>query len=99
MCRGYIAPEYALQHQVSVKSDVYSFGVLVLEIISEQKISTFQTDEENHEPLLNFVSLFITNELIFDTNSTGGCSFMIHYILYRTCFRHGKIGSKAHHIT
>ena len=26
MCRGYIAPEYALQHQVSVKSDVYSFG-------------------------------------------------------------------------
>ncbi|XP_031126153.1 cysteine-rich receptor-like protein kinase 19 isoform X2 [Ipomoea triloba] len=39
---GYMAPEYALYGQLSVKSDVYSFGVLVLEIISRQKIASFQ---------------------------------------------------------
>ncbi|GLJ22400.1 hypothetical protein SUGI_0421640 [Cryptomeria japonica] len=31
---GYMAPEYAMQEQLSVKADVYSFGVLLLEIVS-----------------------------------------------------------------
>jgi len=34
---GYMAPEYALQGQLSVKVDVYSFGVLLLEIMTGRK--------------------------------------------------------------
>eukprot|EP01018_Ginkgo_biloba_P036198 Gb_08946 [translate_table: standard] len=34
---GYMAPEYAMQGQLSVKVDVYSFGVLLLEIVSGRK--------------------------------------------------------------
>ncbi|KAL2931687.1 Cysteine-rich receptor-like protein kinase 10 [Bienertia sinuspersici] len=55
---GYMAPEYVLHGHVSVKSDVFSFGVLVLEIVSGQRISSFQIGE-NPENLLTFVSLII----------------------------------------
>lgn len=34
LCRGYLAPEYAIKGQVNRKSDVYSFGVLLLEIVT-----------------------------------------------------------------
>ncbi|KAL2559688.1 Cysteine-rich receptor-like protein kinase 7 [Forsythia ovata] len=47
-----MAPEYALHGQFSSKSDVFSFGVLVLEIISGQKINSFQNGE-NVEGLLS----------------------------------------------
>ncbi|KAL2931890.1 Cysteine-rich receptor-like protein kinase 8 [Bienertia sinuspersici] len=50
---GYMAPEYVLHGHVSVKSDVFSFGVLVLEIVSGQRISSFQIGE-NPENLLTF---------------------------------------------
>lgn len=53
-----MAPEYAVNSEVSVKSDVYSFGVLILEIISGQKITSFHY-EEHAENLLSFVSLII----------------------------------------
>ncbi|XP_022845905.1 putative receptor-like protein kinase At4g00960 [Olea europaea var. sylvestris] len=43
---GYMAPEYAMHGQFSSKSDIFSFGVLVLEIISGQKISSFQNGED-----------------------------------------------------
>lgn len=36
---GYLAPEYALQGQLTRKADVYSFGVLMLEIISARSSS------------------------------------------------------------
>lgn len=39
LCRGYLAPEYALLGQLTKKADVYSFGVLVLEIISGRSSS------------------------------------------------------------
>ncbi|GLT69593.1 hypothetical protein SLA2020_417320 [Shorea laevis] len=42
---GYIAPEYALEGQISVKSDVYSFGILMLEIISGKKNKEFSTSD------------------------------------------------------
>ncbi|XP_048557373.1 cysteine-rich receptor-like protein kinase 10 [Triticum urartu] len=37
---GYMSPEYATEGFYFVKSDTYSFGVLLLEIISELKISS-----------------------------------------------------------
>lgn len=39
MCRGYLAPEYAMLGQLTKKADVYSFGVLILEIISGRSSS------------------------------------------------------------
>ncbi|KAJ6851684.1 putative serine/threonine-protein kinase isoform X1 [Iris pallida] len=36
---GYLAPEYAMQGQLTRKADVYSFGVLMLEIISGKSSS------------------------------------------------------------
>ncbi|GLT83154.1 hypothetical protein SLE2022_014620 [Rubroshorea leprosula] len=42
---GYMAPEYALEGQISVKSDVYSFGILMLEIISGKKNKGFSTSD------------------------------------------------------
>uniref|UniRef100_A0A803LKV2 Uncharacterized protein n=1 Tax=Chenopodium quinoa TaxID=63459 RepID=A0A803LKV2_CHEQI len=50
---GYMAPEYVLHGHVSMKSDVFSFGVLILEIVSGQRISSFQIGE-NPENLLTF---------------------------------------------
>ncbi|CAH9092214.1 unnamed protein product [Cuscuta europaea] len=41
---GYMAPEYLMHGHLSVKADVFSFGVVVLELISGQKISTFNQD-------------------------------------------------------
>lgn len=36
---GYLAPEYAMQGQLTRKADIYSFGVLLLEIISGRSSS------------------------------------------------------------
>ncbi|XP_020571829.1 putative serine/threonine-protein kinase isoform X2 [Phalaenopsis equestris] len=36
---GYLAPEYAIQGQLTRKADIYSFGVLVLEIVSGRSVS------------------------------------------------------------
>ena len=58
ICSGYMAPEYVMFGQFSIKSDVFSFGVLILEIVSDQKITSF-CNGENVEYLLNFVSKLI----------------------------------------
>ncbi|XP_026446264.1 cysteine-rich receptor-like protein kinase 10 [Papaver somniferum] len=41
---GYMAPEYAMRGQFSVKTDVCSFIVLVLEILSGQKNSSYESN-------------------------------------------------------
>ncbi|XP_044460669.1 putative receptor-like protein kinase At4g00960 isoform X1 [Mangifera indica] len=44
---GYMPPEYIKHGQFSVKSDIYSFGVLILEIVSDQKRSGFEIQDED----------------------------------------------------
>ncbi|XP_059655370.1 cysteine-rich receptor-like protein kinase 43 [Cornus florida] len=44
---GYMAPEYVMQGHLSVKADVFSFGVVVLELVSGQKNSTFNSSLED----------------------------------------------------
>lgn len=56
LCRGYMAPEYAIRGLMSAKIDVFSFGVLMLEIISGRKNYEPQLDDERRE-LLNLVSV------------------------------------------
>ena len=56
LCRGYIAPEYALNGQVSVKSDVFSFGLLMLEVISGRRIYE-ESLPPDQQYLLHWVSL------------------------------------------
>eukprot|EP01018_Ginkgo_biloba_P036586 Gb_16373 [translate_table: standard] len=43
---GYMAPEYAMQGQLTEKADVYSFGVLLLEIVSGRKNTDFNLSPE-----------------------------------------------------
>ena len=55
-----MAPEYAMQGQLSVKADVYSFGVLVLEIVSARKNSDANLPDEM-QSLLEWVRFHFTN--------------------------------------
>lgn len=41
ICRGYMAPEYALWGYLTHKADVYSFGVVALEIVSGKSNNSF----------------------------------------------------------
>lgn len=52
---GYMAPEYAMDGQISIKSDVFSFGVLVLEIIAGRR-NRGSYDPDLDVNLLGYVS-------------------------------------------
>ncbi|KAF9660932.1 hypothetical protein SADUNF_Sadunf19G0015100 [Salix dunnii] len=54
MCKGYMAPEYALYGYLTYKADVYSFGVVALEIVSGMNNVRFRRDE-NFVCLLDWV--------------------------------------------
>lgn len=49
-----MAPDYATTGHFSVKSDIFSYGVILLEIVSGQKNSFSDTDEQD-ENLLHYV--------------------------------------------
>eukprot|EP00253_Pinus_taeda_P010207 PITA_10207 len=51
---GYMAPEYALQGQLSVKADVYSFGVLFMEIMTGRKNRGSNLQSSEMEMLLGW---------------------------------------------
>ena len=59
LLRGYTAPEYAMQGQLSEKADTYSYGIVVLEIISGQKSTDVKISDEGREYLLQRVSKFL----------------------------------------
>ncbi|XP_022846628.1 putative receptor protein kinase ZmPK1 isoform X2 [Olea europaea var. sylvestris] len=53
--KGYMAPDWALNHPITAKVDVYGYGVVVLEIIKGVKLSNWVVDDaQDHEtPLKN----------------------------------------------
>jgi serine/threonine protein kinase len=55
MCRGYMAPEYALWGRLTYKADVYSFGIVALEIVSG-KYNMSCGPENQYSCLLDWVN-------------------------------------------
>lgn len=55
VCRGYMAPEYAMRGYLTDKADVYSFGIVALEIVSGKSNTCFRPEEE-YLYLLDWVS-------------------------------------------
>ncbi|MBA0626928.1 hypothetical protein Godav_004498 [Gossypium davidsonii] len=60
VCRGYMAPEYALWGYLTYKADVYSFGVIALEIFARKNNMKYQANE-NFICLLDWVRTISTN--------------------------------------
>jgi serine/threonine protein kinase len=56
ICRGYMAPEYALWGYLTYKADVYSFGIVALEIVTGKSIMKYRP-KENCVSLLDWVRL------------------------------------------
>lgn len=87
LCRGYMAPEYALWGYLSYKADVYSFGVVVLEIVSGQNNNSF-VPSEAHFCILDWVMSLRLIELNFisvsnaDTIMGGGTESLGNTSLY-----------------
>lgn len=46
LCRGYMAPEYAMRGYLTAKADVYSYGVVALEIVSGKSNTNYRPKEE-----------------------------------------------------
>ncbi|KAK7852687.1 cysteine-rich receptor-like protein kinase 2 [Quercus suber] len=61
LTRGYTAPEYAIQGQLSEKVDAYSFGVVALEIISGQKITNVNVDADSEYLLERAWRLYVND--------------------------------------
>ncbi|ESQ42024.1 hypothetical protein EUTSA_v10013470mg [Eutrema salsugineum] len=52
--RGYLAPEWLLEHGISEKSDVYSYGIVLLEMIGGRRsISRVEVEETKTNTLCN----------------------------------------------
>ncbi|XVF39223.1 hypothetical protein PTKIN_Ptkin01aG0018400 [Pterospermum kingtungense] len=54
---GYLDPEYMLTSQLTEKSDVYSFGVVLIELLTGQKVVSFERAEEKRVLAMYFISL------------------------------------------
>ncbi|OVA00488.1 Protein kinase domain [Macleaya cordata] len=47
--RGYLAPEWLLEHGISEKSDIYSYGMVLLEIVGGRRNVRLEGDGENSQ--------------------------------------------------
>lgn len=64
ICRGYMAPEYLANGQLTEKADVYSFGVLLLEIVTGRQNNKGKTSEFS-DSLVTVVSWLLSCLCIF----------------------------------
>ncbi|XVF39212.1 hypothetical protein PTKIN_Ptkin01aG0017300 [Pterospermum kingtungense] len=60
---GYLDPEYMLTSLLTKKSDVYSFGVLLIELLTGQKVVSFERSEEKRVLAMYFISLMNEDRL------------------------------------
>ena len=66
-----MAPEYAMQGQLSVKVDIYSFGVLILETVSGRKSSDTNFPQEMQSIVewvrnfMNFACFVYEQQVVF----------------------------------
>ncbi|XVE80802.1 hypothetical protein DITRI_Ditri15bG0009500 [Diplodiscus trichospermus] len=61
---GYLDPEYMHTGQLTEKSDVYSFGVVLIELLTAQKVVSFERSEEKKVLAMYFVSLMKEGKLL-----------------------------------
>ncbi|KAL3640672.1 hypothetical protein CASFOL_015640 [Castilleja foliolosa] len=52
--KGYMAPEWALNHPITAKVDVFGFGVVILEMVRGVRVCNWDDDEQGNE-LMKFV--------------------------------------------
>ncbi|KAH9302322.1 hypothetical protein KI387_013905, partial [Taxus chinensis] len=67
---GYMAPEYAMQGQLSAKADVYSFGVVLLEILSGRKNTDINLPQKMQNLLEWAWRLYIEGDVLNMLDST-----------------------------
>ena len=88
LCRGYVAPEYAMRGQLTEKADVFSFGIVALELVSGRHNSNIRLPPEQ-EYLLDWVRFPFT--VVIFTHHSDCLSFLLRPPLYiswvfkRTC--------------
>ncbi|GLT84917.1 hypothetical protein SLE2022_031250 [Rubroshorea leprosula] len=58
---GYLDPEYLHTSQLTEKSDVYSFGVVLLELLTGEKVLSFDRAEEERNLSMYFLSAIKDN--------------------------------------
>ncbi|GLT34291.1 hypothetical protein SLA2020_088150 [Shorea laevis] len=58
---GYLDPEYLHTSQLTEKSDVYSFGVVLLELLTGEKVLSFDRPEEERNLSMYFLSAIKDN--------------------------------------
>ncbi|GLT50228.1 hypothetical protein SLA2020_237280 [Shorea laevis] len=58
---GYLDPEYLRSSQLTDKSDVYSFGVVLLELLTGEKVFSFDRTEEERNLSMLFLSAMKDN--------------------------------------
>ncbi|XVF39214.1 hypothetical protein PTKIN_Ptkin01aG0017500 [Pterospermum kingtungense] len=60
---GYLDPEYMHSSLLTDKSDVYSFGVVLIELLTGQKVVSFERPDKNRVLAMYFVSLMKEDRL------------------------------------
>ena len=81
--RGYIAPEYLAQGQLTEKVDVYGYGVLILEIVSGVQNNKFHPDDRLNTLVTAVICLSLGLKYMFNVYELPSSSY-IEYCFVQT---------------